>query len=63
MAKKEKLINFKKEVDFRTAKEANEIPETSIVFVDDAQIIYTHGTEFNCGITSKPITDLTDILD
>lgn len=61
---KEKFIHFKKEIDFRTAKEAEEIPETSIVFVQDKRYIYTHGTEYALpGIDSEPISNLLDILD
>lgn len=48
MPKKQKLINFKKEVDFQRDLQAGELLETSIIFVDDAKKIYTHGTEFNC---------------
>lgn len=63
MAKK--LINYQKEEDFQIAKEAGELPETSIVFVDDSKKIFTHNTEFDCsgGIKSEPITDLNEILD
>lgn len=46
--KKEKLINFKKDVDFRKDLQAGELMETSIIFVDDTKKIYTHGTEFDC---------------
>lgn len=64
MAKKEeKLINFKKYEDFKAAVEAGEIKSDSIVFVDDKQLIYTHGTEFEGSISSEKITDLTEILD
>lgn len=64
MEKTEKFINFKKEEDFQAAKQAGELKETSIVFVDDSKKIFTHNTEFDCsgGIDSEPITDLKEIL-
>lgn len=51
-----KLINFKKEADFLTQKEAGNIKDTSVVFIDDVKKIVTHGTEFDC---SGDNTDLT----
>lgn len=43
-----KLINFKKEADFLTQKEAGNIKDTSVVFIDDVKKIVTHDTEFDC---------------
>lgn len=39
-----KLIHFKENSDFESRK--SEIPDTSIVFVKDANKIYTHDTEY-----------------
>lgn len=61
--KTERFINFKKEEDFKKALEAGEINSESVVFIDDVRKLYTHGTGFDCSISSEKITDLTDILD
>lgn len=61
--KTENLINFKKYEDFQASKKAGEIKDESIVFIDDKKKIYTHGTEFDCSISSEPIINLTEILD
>lgn len=61
--KTENLINFKKYEDFTASQKAGEIKNESIVFIDDEKKIYTHGTEFDCSLSSSPITDLKEILD
>jgi hypothetical protein len=43
MAINKKLIHFKNLADFETRKNANDILDTSIVFIQDAKLIYTHG--------------------
>lgn len=48
MAINKKLINFKKEADYLKEKQAGNILDTSIVFIDDAKKIVTHQTEFDC---------------
>lgn len=44
---KKKLINFKKQANFDTALQGGNILYTSIVFIDDTQKIWTHGTYFS----------------
>ena len=47
MAINKKLIYFKKKRDFDTQKEANNILDSSIVFIDDSVTISTHGADYN----------------
>lgn len=46
MALNKKLIHFKTEENFLKQKEANNIKDTSIIFIKDAKKIYTHGEEY-----------------
>ena len=41
-----KIIHFDKKEDFENKNNAGEILERSIVFIKDANEIYTHGTEY-----------------
>ena len=41
-----KIIHFDKKEDFENKNNAGEILEHSIVFIEDANEIYTHGTEY-----------------
>lgn len=47
MAINKKLIHFNKLADFESRLAANEILDTSIVFIKDAKKIYTHGTFYD----------------
>lgn len=47
MAINKKLIHFKNLADFETRLANNEILNTSIVFIQDAKKIWTHGTFYN----------------
>lgn len=47
MAINKKLIHFKKLADFETRLANNEILDTSIVFIQDANKIWTHGTYYD----------------
>ena len=46
MAIEKKLIHFKEDTEFKKRLNNNEILDTSIVFIKDANKIYTHGTEY-----------------
>lgn len=46
MAIEKKLIHFNKKEDFQSKLNNNEIKDSSIVFVKDANMIYTHGEEY-----------------
>jgi translation elongation factor P/translation initiation factor 5A len=46
MAINKKLIHFKTKQNFDNEVAKGSILDTSIVFVKDAQEIYTHGTEY-----------------
>ncbi len=46
MAIEKKLIHFKRDEDFKQRLNNNEILDTSIVFIKDANKIYTHGAEY-----------------
>ena len=46
MAIEKKLIHFKEDTEFKKRLDNNEILDTSIVFIKDANKIYTHGTEY-----------------
>lgn len=46
MAIEKKLIHFSEDTEFKKRLNNNEILDTSIVFVKDANKIYTHGTEY-----------------
>lgn len=48
MAINKKLIHFNKLADFESRLAANEILDTSIVFIKDAKKIYTHGNYYDC---------------
>ena len=48
MAINKKLIHFNKLSDFESRLAANEILDTSIVFIKDAKKIYTHGNYYDC---------------
>ena len=48
MAINKKLIHFNKLSDFESRLAANEILDTSIVFIKDAKKIYTHGSYYDC---------------
>jgi hypothetical protein len=41
-----KLVHFDEKEDFIKRKDAGDILDTSIVFIKDANKIYTHGTEY-----------------
>ena len=45
MAIEKKLIQFKEDTEFKRRLNNNEILDTSIVFIKDANKIYTLGTE------------------
>ena len=53
-----RFLAFKTEAAFKTQLEANNILDTSIVFVLDAQYIYSHGTYFYCDFAETDIRDL-----
>lgn len=46
MAIEKKLIHFKKDTEFKKRLGNNEILDSCIVFIKDANKIYTHGTEY-----------------
>ena len=46
MAIEKKFIHFKENTEFKKRLDNNEILDTSIVFIKDANKIYTHGTEY-----------------
>ncbi len=46
MAIEKKLIHFNEDTEFKKRLDNNEILDTSIVFIKDANKIYTHGTEY-----------------
>lgn len=46
MAIEKKLIHFNKKEDFQSKLNDNQIKDTSIIFVKDANLIYTHGEEY-----------------
>ena len=53
-----RFLAFKTETAFKTQLEANNILDTSIVFVLDAQYIYSHGTYFYCDFAETDIREL-----
>ena len=46
MAIEKKLIHFNADTEFKKRLDNNEILDTSIVFIKNANKIYTHGTEY-----------------
>ena len=46
MAINKKLIHFKTLADFEQRLASNEILDTSIVYIQDAKMIWTHGTYY-----------------
>jgi hypothetical protein len=46
MAIEKKLIHFNEDTEFKKRLNNNEILDTSIVFIKNANKIYTHGTEY-----------------
>lgn len=46
MVIEKKLIHFNKKEDFKNRLDNNEILDSSIVFVKDSNMIYTHGEEY-----------------
>lgn len=46
MAINKKLIHFKNKINFNNEIANDSILDTSIVFIQDAQEIYTHDTEY-----------------
>lgn len=43
-----KLIHFKLRTEFEARKAAGDILDTSICWIQDAKLIYTHGTYYDC---------------
>lgn len=58
MAINKKLIHFKNKTNFNNEIANNNILDTSIVFIQDAQEIYTHGTEYQFVNWSKLMTEV-----
>lgn len=56
-----KLIHFKTKATFDKRLEANDIPDTSIAFIQDKNLIYTHGAYYNR--SEVEITDGTPPVD
>ena len=46
MAIEKKLIHFEKDTEFKKRLDNNDILDTSIVFIKDANKIYTHNAEY-----------------
>ena len=56
-----KLVHFDEKEDFIKRKDAGDILDTSIVFIKDANKIYTHGTEYQwVGWTELKHTNLDE---
>lgn len=53
MAINKKLIHFQKLATFKEQLAANNILDTSIVFIKDAQQIWTHGQLYSCSLTKE----------
>lgn len=53
MAINKKLIHFQKLATFKEQLAANNILDTSIVFIKDAQQIWTHGQLYSCSLTEE----------
>ena len=58
MAINKKLIHFNKLADFESRLAANEILDTSIVFIKDAKKIYTHGNYYATQRTPEEIENI-----
>ena len=55
MAINKKLIHFKTKANFNTQLEAGNILDTSIVYIQDAKEIYTHGTTYGTCLSEEQI--------
>ena len=58
MAINKKLIHFKNKTDFQTQYNAGNLLNTSIVFIQDAKQIWTHGQFYSCPFTEEEIKQL-----
>lgn len=63
MAINKKLIHFKTKANFEKEKEAGNILDTSIVFIQDVNLIWTHGTYYCLPNDEVIITDGTEPED
>lgn len=61
MAIQKKLIHFKKLESFQEQLDSNNILDTSIVFIQDAKLIWTHGQYY--GSIDEIQTQLDDLID
>ena len=57
MAINKKLIHFKKKETFDRELSAGNILDTSIVFIQDAKMIWTHGTLYPCPFTIEELKE------
>ena len=62
MAINKKLIHFKTKANFVEQYEAGNILNTSIVFIQDAKEIWTHGTYYPCPVSREELTTLLDSI-
>ena len=58
MAINKKLIHFKNKTDFQTQYNAGNLLNTSIIFIQDAKQIWTHGQFYSCPFTEEEIKQL-----
>ena len=63
MAIEKKLIHFGKLADFEAQLTAGNILDRSIVFIQDAKKIWTHGTYYDCSESVSPDADNVYIAD
>ena len=63
MAIEKKLIHFGKLADFEIQLNAGNILDRSIVFIQDAKKIWTHGTYYDCSENVSPEADNVYITD